>query len=117
MDVGGSMARYADAVLRFAHAAARGSRTERAMAALTAAAVPDRPGGTRLCELPRELSNGWERGDQELPAGRMRRLHRPAYRVTWATPLMAPRLRACGRAGTSGAGGERSRRCVTSSRC
>nr|WP_234390429.1 VWA domain-containing protein [Streptomyces sp. MMG1533] len=127
VDVSGSMAPYADALLRFAHAAARGTRTEvftigtrltrvtrelshrdpdLAMAAL-AAAVPDWRGGTRLGELLREflnrwgqrgmargavvvlLSDGWERGDPELLADRMRRLHRLAYRVIWANPLKA----------------------------
>ncbi|MCD9874534.1 VWA domain-containing protein [Streptomyces sp. NR30] len=79
VDVSGSMAPYADALLRFAHAAARGSRTEvftvgtrltrvtrelshrdvdLAMAAL-AAAVPDWRGGTRLGELLREFLDRW----------------------------------------------------------
>ncbi|MFF4255776.1 VWA domain-containing protein [Streptomyces sp. NPDC001663] len=79
VDVSGSMAPYADALLRFAHAAARGARTEvftigtrltrvtrelshrdpdLAMTAL-AAAVPDWRGGTRLGELLREFLNRW----------------------------------------------------------
>lgn len=79
VDVSGSMAPYADALLRFAHAAARASRTEvftigtrltrvtrelshrdpdLAMAAL-AAAVPDWRGGTRLGELLREFLDRW----------------------------------------------------------
>ncbi|WP_316767988.1 vWA domain-containing protein [Streptomyces sasae] len=79
VDVSGSMAPYADALLRFAHAAVRGGRTEvftigtrltrvtrelshrdpdLAMAAL-AAAVPDWRGGTRLGELLREFLNRW----------------------------------------------------------
>ncbi|MFG3658641.1 VWA domain-containing protein [Streptomyces sp. NPDC047706] len=79
VDVSGSMAPYADALLRFAHAAVRGGRTEVftigtrltratrelshrdpdvAMAAL-AAAVPDWRGGTRLGELLREFLNRW----------------------------------------------------------
>ncbi|MFF4504417.1 VWA domain-containing protein [Streptomyces sp. NPDC001401] len=88
VDVSGSMAPYADALLRFAHAAAlvrfapaagRGGRTEvftigtrltrvtvelshrdpdLAMAAL-AAAVPDWRGGTRLGELLREFLDRW----------------------------------------------------------
>ncbi|MFG5718069.1 vWA domain-containing protein [Streptomyces murinus] len=79
VDVSGSMAPYADALLRFAHAAARGGRTEvftvgtrltrvtrelsardpdLAMAAV-AAAVPDWRGGTRLGELLREFLNRW----------------------------------------------------------
>ncbi|MFF4272568.1 VWA domain-containing protein [Streptomyces sp. NPDC001536] len=79
VDVSGSMAPYADALLRFAHAAARGPRTEvftigtrltrvtrelahrdpdLAMAAV-AAAVPDWRGGTRLGVLLREFLNRW----------------------------------------------------------
>ncbi|MGW1798572.1 vWA domain-containing protein [Streptomyces sp. NPDC001984] len=79
VDVSGSMALYADALLRFAHAAVRGGRTEvftigtrltrvtrelshrdpdLAMAAL-GAAVPDWRGGTRLGELLREFLNRW----------------------------------------------------------
>ena len=128
VDVSGSMAPYADALLRFAHAATRGSaRTEvftvgtrltrvtrelshrdpdLAMTAL-AEAVPDWRGGTRLGELLREflnrwgqrgmargavvvvLSDGWERGDPDLLAAQMHRLHRLAHRVVWANPLKA----------------------------
>ncbi|KIE27890.1 von Willebrand factor A [Streptomyces sp. MUSC 125] len=79
VDVSGSMAPYADALLRFAHAAVRGGRTEvftigtrltrvtrelahrdpdLAMAAL-AQAVPDWRGGTRLGELLREFLIRW----------------------------------------------------------
>ena len=81
VDVSGSMSGYADALLRFAHAASRrrGARTEvftlgtrltrvtremaspdpdRAMAAM-AAAVPDFAGGTRLGALLREFLNRW----------------------------------------------------------
>lgn len=79
VDVSGSMAPYADALLRFAHAAARGAPTEvftigtrltrvtrelshrdpdLAMTAL-AAAVPDWRGGTRLGELLREFLDRW----------------------------------------------------------
>ncbi|MGI5460581.1 vWA domain-containing protein [Streptomyces sp. CA-249302] len=84
VDVSGSMAPYADVLLRFAHAAAlpraeRGARTEvftigtrltrvtrelshrdpdLAMSAL-AAAVPDWRGGTRLGELLREFLDHW----------------------------------------------------------
>ncbi|MEU6576684.1 VWA domain-containing protein [Streptomyces sp. NPDC046805] len=79
VDISGSMAPYADALLRFAHAASRGGRTEvftigtrltrvtrelshrdpdLAMTAL-AAAVPDWRGGTRLGELLREFLNRW----------------------------------------------------------
>ncbi|MCX2924956.1 vWA domain-containing protein [Streptomyces sp. NEAU-W12] len=127
VDVSGSMAPYADALLRFAHAAVRGrraevftigtrltrvtrelSRRDPGPALSTAwAAVPDWRGGTRLGELLREfldrwgqqgmargavvvlLSDGWERGDPELLAAQMRRLHRLAHRVIWANPLKA----------------------------
>ncbi|WP_439959895.1 vWA domain-containing protein [Streptomyces griseorubiginosus] len=79
VDVSGSMAPYADALLRFAHAAARYSRTEvftigtrltrvtrelshrdpdLAMTAL-AETVPDWRGGTRLGELLREFLDRW----------------------------------------------------------
>ncbi|NUT25931.1 MAG: VWA domain-containing protein, partial [Streptomyces sp.] len=79
VDVSGSMTPYADALLRFAHAAARGGRTEvftigtrltrvtremshrdpdLAMAAV-AAAVPDWRGGTRLGELLRAFLDRW----------------------------------------------------------
>lgn len=79
VDVSGSMSPYADALLRFAHAAARGRRTEvftigtrltrvtrelghrdpdLAMAAV-AAAVPDWRGGTRLGELLRAFLDRW----------------------------------------------------------
>ncbi|MCI3274091.1 vWA domain-containing protein [Streptomyces cylindrosporus] len=79
VDISGSMAPYADALLRFAHAASRGSRAEvftigtrltrvtrelthrdpdLAMTAL-AAAVPDWRGGTRLGELLREFLDRW----------------------------------------------------------
>ncbi|CCK25394.1 VWA containing CoxE family protein [Streptomyces davaonensis JCM 4913] len=127
VDVSGSMAPYADALLRFAHAAVRGARTEvftigtrltrvtrelshrdpdLALAAV-ASAVPDWRGGTRLGELLKAfldrwgqrgmargaivvvLSDGWERGDPELLAAGMRRLHRLAHRVIWANPLKA----------------------------
>nr|WP_244904886.1 VWA domain-containing protein [Streptomyces prasinopilosus] len=127
VDVSGSMAPYADALLRFAHAAVRGrtaevftigtrlTRVTRELShrdpgpALGAAwaAVPDWRGGTRLGALLREfldrwgqrgmargavvvlLSDGWERGDPELLAAQMRRLHRLAHRVIWANPLKA----------------------------
>jgi uncharacterized protein with von Willebrand factor type A (vWA) domain len=79
VDVSGSMAPYADALLRFAHAAARGPRTEvftlatrltRVTRELThrdpdlamravAAAVPDWRGGTRLGVLLREFLDRW----------------------------------------------------------
>ena len=79
VDVSGSMAPYADALLRFAHAAVRGPRTEvftigtrltrvtrelshrdpdLAMTAVSAA-VPDWRGGTRLGVLVREFLDRW----------------------------------------------------------
>ncbi|MFJ9599699.1 vWA domain-containing protein [Streptomyces althioticus] len=81
VDVSGSMAPYADALLRFAHVAARAGRTEvftvgtrltrvtRAMAhrdpdaamAAVAEAVPDWRGGTRLGELLKESLDRWGR--------------------------------------------------------
>lgn len=93
----------------------RVTRVTRAMAhrdpdaamAAVADAVPDWRGGTRLGELLEEfldrwgrhgsargaivvvLSDGWERGDPELLAEGMRRLHRLAHRVIWANPLKA----------------------------
>jgi len=81
VDVSGSMAPYADALLRFAHAASHGTRTEvftigtrltrvtrelahrdpdTAMAALSAA-VPDWRGGTRLGEMLRAFLDHWGR--------------------------------------------------------
>ncbi|MFJ4199813.1 VWA domain-containing protein [Streptomyces sviceus] len=68
--------------------------------------MPDWRGGTRLGEPRRGfldrrrqrgtargavvvVSDGWERGDPELLAARMRRLHRPAHRMIWANPLKA----------------------------
>ncbi len=81
VDVSGSMDTYADALLRFAHAAARGSRTPtevfvlgtrlsrvtREMThrdpdvalALVAAACPDAGGGTRLGVLLKEFLDRW----------------------------------------------------------
>ncbi|MGW2563547.1 vWA domain-containing protein [Streptomyces sp. NPDC001514] len=80
LDVSGSMAPYADALLRFAHAAARGpaltevftigTRLTRVTAALShrdpdtamaavAAAVPDWRGGTRLGETLRGFLDRW----------------------------------------------------------
>ncbi|WP_413760152.1 vWA domain-containing protein [Streptomyces sp. MMBL 11-3] len=81
VDVSGSMAAYADALLRFAHAAAHGGRVrtevftigtrltrvtrelahrdpDTALAAV-ASAVPDRHGGTRLGELLRAFLDRW----------------------------------------------------------
>lgn len=83
LDVSGSLDPYADALLRFAHAAAHGpaartptevftigtrlTRVTREMAhrdpdtalAAVAAAVPDRGGGTRLGEMPRTFLDRW----------------------------------------------------------
>ncbi|GAA3832477.1 vWA domain-containing protein [Streptomyces chiangmaiensis] len=79
VDVSGSMSPYADALLRFAHAAARRGRTEvftvgtrltrvtrelshqdpEAALAAVAAAVPDWRGGTRLGELLRAFLDRW----------------------------------------------------------
>jgi uncharacterized protein with von Willebrand factor type A (vWA) domain len=78
-------------------------------AALSAAGrrVPDWSGGTRLGDGLREfndgwgqrgmargavvviLSDGWDRGDPDLLAEQMARLHRLAYRVVWVNPLKA----------------------------
>ncbi|HEV2994120.1 MAG TPA: VWA domain-containing protein [Acidimicrobiia bacterium] len=77
--------------------------------ALAAAArrVTDWSGGTRLGEGLRAfndrwgvrglargatvviLSDGWDRGDPDLLASEMRRLHRVAHRVVWVNPLKA----------------------------
>ncbi|MEU0029297.1 hypothetical protein [Streptomyces sp. NPDC006335] len=85
---------------------------DRAMAAI-AVAVTGRRGGTRLGVGPGFVSDGWERGDPEPLMARMRRLHLLPHLVIWAQGCRP----APGRAGASGVGGERSRRCVTSSRC
>jgi uncharacterized protein with von Willebrand factor type A (vWA) domain len=71
------------------------------------AAVADWSGGTRLGEALREfndtwgtrgmargaivviLSDGWDRGDPQLLATQMERLHRVAHRVVWVNPLKA----------------------------
>ncbi len=89
VDISGSMSGYADALLRFAHAAARGSAAptevftigtrltrvtrelshrdpDTAMAALTAA-VPDWSGGTRLGELVKAFLDRW--GQRGLARG------------------------------------------------
>jgi uncharacterized protein len=70
-----------------------------------ARAVPDWAGGTRIGDALRFLNNrhgprgltrgavvviasdGWERGDAELLAGEMARLHRAAHAVVWVNPL------------------------------
>jgi uncharacterized protein with von Willebrand factor type A (vWA) domain len=76
---------------------------ERALVA-AGTTVPDWSGGTRLGETLRffldrwgqrglargavvvVFSDGWERGDPELLAGQMARLHRIAHRVVWVNP-------------------------------
>ena len=78
-------------------------------AALAAAArrVVDWSGGTRLGESLRDfndrwgvrgmargavvviLSDGWDRGDPDVLAEQMARLHRVSYRVIWVNPLKA----------------------------
>ena len=78
-------------------------------AALSAAgqAVPDWSGGTRLGEGLRAfcdtwgvrgmargavvvvLSDGWDRGDPEVLAEAMERLHRVAHKIVWVNPLKA----------------------------
>jgi uncharacterized protein len=68
-------------------------------------AVEDWAGGTRLGDMLREfndhwgvrgmarnavvviLSDGWDRGDPEVLAEQMGRLHRIAHRVIWVNPL------------------------------
>jgi len=73
----------------------------------TAAAVADWSGGTRLGDGLREfndewgvrgmargavvviLSDGWDRGEPEVMAEQMQRLHRVAFRVIWVNPLKA----------------------------
>ena len=83
----------------------QGRDPDRALARATAAAV-DLGGGTRmgesLAQLNREhgrrvgrgavvvlLSDGWDRGDPELLAAEMARLHRTAHRLVWLNPLAA----------------------------
>jgi len=70
-------------------------------------AVEDWSGGTRLGEGIKEfndhwgirgmargatvliLSDGWDRGDSEIVAEQMERLHRVTHRIVWANPLKA----------------------------
>ncbi len=72
-----------------------------------AEAVRDWSGGTRLGDTIKEfvdrwgqrgmargsvvviLSDGWDRGDVEVLAEQMKRLHRLAYKVIWVNPLKA----------------------------
>ena len=114
VDVSGSMSAYADALLRFAHAASHrgrgpatevftiGTRLTRVTRELAhrdpdvsmrtiADAVPDWSGGTRLGDLAKEFldvwgQRGWERGDPTLLGEQMARLHRLAHRVVWSNP-------------------------------
>jgi len=83
------------------------SRDPDAALARAARSVPDWSGGTRLGEGLRAfndqwgvrgmargsvvviLSDGWDRGDPELLAEQMQRLHRVAYRTVWVNPLKA----------------------------
>jgi uncharacterized protein len=83
------------------------SRDPDAAIAAAAKRVVDWSGGTRLGETLREfndrwgvrgmargsvvviLSDGWDRGDPEVLAEQMARLHRVAYRVVWVNPLKA----------------------------
>lgn len=76
---------------------------DKALAA-SGAAIPDWSGGTRLGEVLKAFldrwgqrgvargavvilaSDGWERGDPDLLAEQMSRLHRLAHRVIWANP-------------------------------
>ncbi len=76
---------------------------DKALAA-SGAAIPDWSGGTRLGEVLKAFldrwgqrgvargavlilaSDGWERGDPELLAEQMSRLHRLAHRVIWVNP-------------------------------
>ncbi|QGG97110.1 VWA domain-containing protein [Actinomarinicola tropica] len=83
------------------------SRDPDAAVARAADAVEDWSGGTRLGEMLRTfndqwgvrgmargavvviLSDGWDRGDPDLLAEQMGRLHRVAHRVVWVNPLKA----------------------------
>jgi uncharacterized protein len=83
------------------------SRDPDAALAKAARSVPDWSGGTRLGEGLRAfndqwgvrgmargsivviLSDGWDRGDPEVLAEQMQRLHRVAYRTVWVNPLKA----------------------------
>jgi uncharacterized protein with von Willebrand factor type A (vWA) domain len=83
------------------------SRDPDAALAKAARSGPDWSGGTRLGEGLRAfndqwgvrgmargsvvviLSDGWDRGDPQLLAEQMQRLHRVAYRTVWVNPLKA----------------------------
>jgi uncharacterized protein with von Willebrand factor type A (vWA) domain len=83
----------------------KGRDPDRALTRATAAVV-DMGGGTRigdaLAQLNREygrrvgrgavvvlLSDGWDRGDPDVLAEEMARLHRTAHRLVWLNPLAA----------------------------
>ncbi|MBI5104824.1 MAG: VWA domain-containing protein, partial [Solirubrobacterales bacterium] len=123
VDVSGSMAAYADALLAYVEGAVVARRRVEAFAlgtrlthvthelrvggvARVREAVADWAGGTRIGEglatLTRRyggrvgrgavvvvLSDGWDRGEPELVAAEMERLHRVAHRVVWLNPLKA----------------------------
>jgi uncharacterized protein with von Willebrand factor type A (vWA) domain len=83
------------------------SRDPDAALAAAARSVVDWSGGTRLGDGMRTfndrwgarglargaivviVSDGWDRGDPELLASEMQRLHRVAYRIVWVNPLKA----------------------------
>lgn len=83
------------------------SRDPDAAVARATDAVEDWSGGTRLGDMLREfndtwgvrgmargavvviLSDGWDRGDPDVLAEQMARLHRVAHRVVWVNPLKA----------------------------
>jgi uncharacterized protein len=83
------------------------SRDPDAAFARASATVTDWAGGTRLGDMMREfndhwgvrgmarnavvvvLSDGWDRGEPEVLAEQMERLHRVAHRVIWVNPLKA----------------------------
>lgn len=83
------------------------SRDPDAAVARATDAVDDWSGGTRLGDMLREfndawgvrgmargavvviLSDGWDRGDPDVLAEQMARLHRVAHRVVWVNPLKA----------------------------
>jgi uncharacterized protein with von Willebrand factor type A (vWA) domain len=128
VDVSGSMAPYARALLRFAQVAVAGGGRVEAFALGTrltrltrqlgsrdpddalqaaAASLEDWSGGTRLGACLRRfndewgvrglargavvvlLSDGWDRGEPELLAGELARLHRVTHRLVWVNPLKA----------------------------
>ena len=78
-----------DVALR--QAAARGAPTGRAAPASARACAPfnDQWGvrGMARGAIVVILSDGWDRGDPDVLAEQMQRLHRVAYRVVWVNPL------------------------------